>query len=91
MPLLPSAKKALRRDQRRTAVNRRIRARVKGAVDGVIQEPSADTLRRAYSMLDRAAKRRIIHPHKAARIKSRLTMVVQTKQKTAAKRRTRAA
>jgi small subunit ribosomal protein S20 len=73
MPVIASAKKAMRKDVRRTAVNRRIRNHVKTALDKAKAEPSVSTLAASYSALDRAAKKNVMHKNKAARLKSRLT------------------
>jgi small subunit ribosomal protein S20 len=75
MPVLASSKKALRRDRRRTVVNRRIRNHVKTTLDKAKADPNETTQAAGYSALDRAAKKGIMHPNKAARLKSRLTKV----------------
>ena len=72
MPVTPSAEKALRRDKRKTKINKPVRTKVLSAVKKVIKSPSADSLKEAYSAVDRAAKRGVIHKNKASRIKSRL-------------------
>jgi small subunit ribosomal protein S20 len=72
MPVTQSAKKALRRDKRRTAVNKRVKARVKARVDSVLKKATKKNLAQAYSVIDRAAKKKVIHKNKAARLKSRL-------------------
>jgi small subunit ribosomal protein S20 len=79
MPIIASAKKALRRDQRRTQVNRRLRHQIKSALDQVVETKKAGDLAVAYRALDRAAKNHVIHPNKAARLKSRLTKKVAGK------------
>ncbi|PJE70125.1 30S ribosomal protein S20 [Candidatus Shapirobacteria bacterium CG10_big_fil_rev_8_21_14_0_10_48_15] len=72
MPVTQSAKKALRRDQRRTVINKKIKRGLKQAVKQARQKPTKKNLAVAASILDRAAKKKIIHPNKAARSKSRL-------------------
>ena len=72
MPVTVSAAKALRRDQHRTQVNRRYRARIKMALDQHRHQPTEASLQAAYQILDRAAKVNIIHQNKAARLKSQL-------------------
>ena len=77
MPVLPSSAKALRRDRRRQVVNYTIRARVRAAVADVVKgKATPQALARAYSLLDRAAKKRVIHPNKAARVKSSLSRLL---------------
>lgn len=72
MPVIASSKKALRRDRRRTVVNRKIRQRVKLAMDELKEEKVAKkSLDQVYRVVDRAAKKGIMHKNKAARIKAR--------------------
>lgn len=73
MPLTKSAIKALKQDRARAVVNRHLRARMKTTIDQFTSEPKAKTLSTVYQTLDRAAKKNIIHPNKAARLKSRLS------------------
>ena len=91
MPVTASAAKALRRDRRRTQVNRRWRSRLKVALDQFTDQPSATSLTSAYSILDRATKHQLLHPHKAARVKSRLAkeLVTPPKLKTKPKKVTK--
>lgn len=70
MPITSSAKKALRRDIHRTQVNRKIRSQMKSVLDAVKANPDTKTVSQAYAVLDRAAKKNIIHKNKAARLKS---------------------
>lgn len=72
MPLTQSAKKALRRDKRRTLVNLRIKKKMKTAIRSARERPTKKNLTLAYSALDRAVKKHVIHRKKAARLKSRL-------------------
>jgi len=75
-----TAKKNHRKSEKRRAHNRAqvatMRTSLKKARTGLGESPaSAETevqLRRAQQMLDKAAKRLLIHPNKAARLKSRL-------------------
>lgn len=78
MPLTKSAKKALQTDKRRKAENDLSRAKIKSALKGAkiairnSQEDAAELVSKAYSELDTAAKKNVIHKNKAARLKSRL-------------------
>lgn len=76
MPITVSAKKALRRDRRRTIINKRIRKKIKAALKKARQKPTKKILAEAASVLDRAAKKKVIHKNKAARLKSRLTKLL---------------
>lgn len=77
MPITKSALKALRQQKRRTGVNKPIRSRIKTASDALKAKPSADLLSQAFSSLDHAVKRHIIHKNKAARLKSRLSKLIK--------------
>jgi len=76
MPVTKSAAKALRRDRRRTIINLRIKRAYKEAVRLMRKNPTVETLKKAYSQLDRAAKKKVIHKNKAARLKSRLSKLL---------------
>lgn len=69
MPITKSAKKALRVADRKTSLNRYRKARLKDALR-VTKDEQVNT---AVSLIDKAAKWGIIHPNKAARLKSRLS------------------
>ena len=73
MPVTASAKKALRKERRKTIVNQVVRRNVKKALKEARKNPNKKNLSQAASVLDRAAKKRVIHPNKASRLKSRLS------------------
>jgi len=81
MPLIESAKKALRQDKRRTIVNRNIKEALRLALKEAREKRSSKSLSKAFSALDIAAKKNVIHRNKASRLKSRLTKFVKTKKK----------
>lgn len=68
MPISLSSRKALRVTRRKTSLNRHRKRLIGRALKTV----SAGNLNQAVSFVDKAAKWRIIHPNKAARLKSRL-------------------
>lgn len=79
MPITKSALKALRQQKHRTDMNKPVRSRVKTTSDAYKAKPSTDLLAKAFSSLDRAAKRHVIHKNKAARLKSRLSKLIAAK------------
>lgn len=81
MPVTPSAQKALRRDKRRSLVNLKIKRKVKEAVKKFRQNPTKKNLQLAFSLLDRAAKKKVFHKNKSARLKSQLTKLLKTSKK----------
>lgn len=71
MPILQNAKKALRSSKRKFGINARIKSQMKTAVDTVRATMSPENLSEAFSKIDRAVKRGLVHKNKAARLKSR--------------------
>ncbi|HUS59811.1 MAG TPA: 30S ribosomal protein S20 [Nevskiaceae bacterium] len=80
MPITTSAKKALRQDRRRAVINKKIKRKIKKALKKARQKPTKKTLAEAARVLDRAAKKKLIHKNKAARLKSRLVKLLKTKK-----------
>ncbi len=89
MPIKESAKKELRKTAKRTPFNARRKKEIKDLIKkirkaaggGKIEEAKA-LLPQAARLLDKAAKKHIIHANKASRAKSRLQKLLN---KTAAK------
>ena len=81
MPNIKSAKKRMELSRRAAERNRQKRSRIRTAVKKVRQTEDAaqaDTLlREAATLLDRAAQSRLMHPNRAARIKSQLVKHVR--------------
>lgn len=75
MPNTSSAKKALRGSIKKNQINRLVKTKLRQA----IKKAQADNMPATFSMIDKAAKANIIHPNKAARIKSRISRIVGTK------------
>jgi small subunit ribosomal protein S20 len=83
MPVTDSSAKALRRDKKRTKVNRRRKDAMKEKIkkvedlveDGDI-EKAENALPDAQKAIDKAEKQSIIHENKAARKKSQLARLV---------------
>lgn len=79
MPVLQSSKRTLRRQRRRATINKRVREAYKEAVKAMRAEPSETHLKEAFSQLDKAAKKGVIHQNKADRLKSRLSNLLGSK------------
>ena len=73
MPIIKSAIKKARKDKLRTARNKKREMAVKSAVKKARANTTEKTLQAAFSALDKAAKVKLIHPNKSARLKSRLS------------------
>ncbi len=79
MPILANAKKALRVSKKKTVANRRTKSLVKTFVDKVMKTPTAESLAAAFSQVDKAVKKNVIHRNKAARMKSRMSKLASGK------------
>lgn len=77
MPLTKSAIKKLRSDKRKAAYNKATKTKAKSAVDNFKSLLSLDSLSKAFSAVDKAAKKGVIKTRKADRIKSRLSKKVK--------------
>jgi small subunit ribosomal protein S20 len=77
MPMLKNAKKALRVSQKKTVYNGQIKSKLKTALDEVKKSPAAASLSNAFSKIDRAVKKQVIHKNKAAHLKSSLSKLLK--------------
>jgi small subunit ribosomal protein S20 len=80
VPRIKSAKKALRQSHSHNARNRGQRSALRTAVKRVRQVEGAaavEAYAQAVQLLDRAARKGLIHPNNAARHKSRLAAAVK--------------
>ena len=75
MPITHRAIKKLRHDRIRTVVNQTMKKKVKEILKATRTSPTAKALSKSYQALDKAAKHNSIHPNKAARLKSRLSLL----------------
>lgn len=86
MPVIKSAKKKLRQDKKRTAANKKFEDLFKKLVKKARKDSSGKNIKEAVIIIDKAAKRNIIHKNKAARLKSSLSKLLgKPKSKLAAK------
>jgi small subunit ribosomal protein S20 len=83
VPRIKSAKKAMRQSRRHAIVNRAQRSALRTALKRVRSATTKDEATNAYAsavrLLDRAARKGLIHKNNAARNKSRLAKFVKTK------------
>jgi small subunit ribosomal protein S20 len=83
VPRIKSAKKAMRQSRRHAVVNRAQRSALRTALKRVRGATTKDEATQAYAaavrLLDRAARKGLIHKNNAARNKSRLAKYVTTK------------
>lgn len=81
MPVIKSAKKKLRKDKKSQKRNTLTRNAMENAVKAARKNPAGEKIKQAYSLVDKAAKLKIIHKNKAARIKSSLSKGVKPVKK----------
>ena len=91
MPILKSAKKALRQSERRRVLNLRYKKRIKDTIKQIKKliaekkfKEARELLPQAYKALDKAAKHGTIKKNTASRKKSRLTALLNKTEKQAA-------
>jgi len=81
MPNIKSAKKRMELSRAANDRNRTSRSKLKTAIRRVREAEDAETaqlhMKEAISLLDRAATKRLIHPNRAARIKSQIARAVK--------------
>ena len=77
MPTTKSAKKALRSSLRKKVINSRCREKMRTLLKNFRKKPNKKDLPAVFSILDKAAKKHIIHKNKAGRLKSRLTQLIK--------------
>ncbi|HEX7456188.1 MAG TPA: 30S ribosomal protein S20 [Candidatus Nanoarchaeia archaeon] len=88
MPVIKSAKKRLRADLRKKVANQRVKTRLKSTLKSFSARPSRETLNKAYSILDVAAKKNVIPKGRADRKKRRLAALL-SKTSTGARKQPR--
>ncbi len=83
MPNLKTSIKDLRSTKRKTVFNDRLRNRVKKSVKNIKDDlkngennKAVETLKKAYKVIDKAAKKNVISKGKASRKKSRLAIQI---------------
>lgn len=73
MPIIRSAIKKVRKDKTRTARNKKRGTALKALLKKARTSKDKKVIQEVFSALDKAAKVKLIHPNKAARLKSRLS------------------
>ncbi len=89
MPVTYTAKRALRGSARKASVNINIIKELDHAIRQAEKTGSTESVRKAASLADRAAKKKVVHKNKAARIKSALSKLakpVKTAKKASSKK-----
>ena len=86
MPVIKSAKKKLRKDRKLQKVNQVLKNKLSAALKDAKKSKTHEKVRIATKLTDLAAKKKLIHKNKAARIKSSLSKLAKhTKTSTSTK------
>ncbi len=73
MPIIHSAIKKLRQDEKHYEQNKLVKLMLRKTIREFKKAPSSEKMSKVYKKLDMAAKKLIIHQNKAARLKSHLS------------------
>lgn len=79
MPIITSAKKALRQSKKKYLSNLKKKLILKSLVKKAIKSKAKKDLSLLYSVVDKAAKSGVIHKNKAKRLKSKLAKIASKK------------
>ncbi len=84
MPIIKSAKKKLRQDRKRAVSNLAYEKAYKSAIKAIKSgKNQKKTLEEAFSKIDKAAKKGVIHKNKANRLKSEISKFLSKGKKVA--------
>jgi small subunit ribosomal protein S20 len=77
VPTHKSAAKRLKTNKKANIRNRALKSQINTLIKKTETSPSEVSLKETVSFLDKASSKGVIHPNKAARIKSRLTKLIK--------------
>lgn len=77
MPVTKSAKKKLRQDRKREKANDAVRNLFANTLKIARKKPSKETVSKATKIIDKLAKKHIIHKNKASRLKASLSKLIK--------------
>lgn len=73
MAIHKDVKKRLKTSLKAREHNRQIKAQLKSLIKKVETSPDPENLKKVFSHLDKASRKKVIHKNKASRIKSKLS------------------
>ncbi len=79
MPVIKSARKKLKVDRKRESANKKMEVLVDLINKKAQRKPTPKSIQEAFSIIDKGVKKNIIHKNKAARLKSRLSKLLNKK------------
>lgn len=88
MPVTKTAKRALRGSKKKALVNSLTTTKLEAAIRVAKKSKNREKILAAITLLDRTAKKKVIHKNKAARIKSTLSKLMPKEKQKSPKKRT---
>jgi len=76
LPVHKDVKKRLKTSLKAREHNRQIKSQLKSMIKKVETNPDPDNLKKVFSHLDKASRKKVIHKNEASRIKSRLSKLL---------------
>ena len=80
MPVTKQARKKLRKDLRRERKNKQLKSDLVKTLKNTRKSPTLKKLSLAAKVIDKAAKKNVIHKNKAARLKSRIARLSKSEK-----------
>lgn len=77
MPIIKSAKKALRQSRKRALANKERKKALKVLGDKIKKEKNAKLIPSFFSLVDKMVRRNIVHKNKASHLKSKISSFIQ--------------
>lgn len=77
MPVIKSAIKKYRRDKKKEKENNVFRKKLSDSIRAAKKQKTSKTVAQAFSIVDKAVKKNMLHKNKAARIKSSLSKLAK--------------
>jgi len=81
MPIIKSAIKKMRKDKKRTKLNKSFLIKMKASIRKAKKENKKENIKNAVSFIDKAVKKGILKKNTASRIKSKVTKTVSVPEK----------
>lgn len=79
MPLLKSAIKKMRQDKKKTKINKKRTRMYTKQIQIVKKTKKKEDALKAYSLIDKAKNKKLIHKNKASRLKSFVARIISKK------------
>ena len=82
MPIIKSAKKKMRQDEKRSGQNKKYENAYQKQIKLIRKQKNRDekSISTAYKLIDKAVKKGVIHKNKANRLKSSVSAIAKTKK-----------